>query len=397
MSEKINLPFVQEVVATHWVVKKCYPDVRTAMDIGGEDSKMIFMNPDGLPDVRMNGSCAGGTGSFIDQMATLLNITPFQLNDLAAGHDHIYPVASRCGVFAKTDVQNMLSRNIPHADIAASIFRAVAFQCINSLARGKTIQPKILLCGGVFCFLPELVKQFVQVLNLSNTDLVIPERSELVPAMGAALFERVDSKGISAGRLLEKIKAAQGKADLSENRMTPLFDSANQFETWKNEFAFIEIPQIPLENYEGQFCFLGIDSGSTTTKIVVLGEQKQVLFSWYGSNQGTPVKTVVTGLKLFRQALEDSGRKIKIARTAVTGYGEDLIRAAFDMDAGIVETLAHKEAARFIDPDVSFILDIGGQDMKAMFIENNEVSRIEVNEACSSGCGSFLETFCQSA
>jgi len=196
-SKKLSLPFVQEVIATHRIINLKYPDVRTVMDIGGEDSKVIFLNKDKPPDMRMNGSCAGGTGSFIDQMATLLNITPFQLDDLAATYDHIYPVASRCGVFAKTDVQNMLSRNISHNDIAASVFHAVAVQCINSLARGVAIKPKILLCGGVFTFLPNLVDMFLKVLNFSHADMVIPKRSELIPAMGAALSDRYPAKLIS--------------------------------------------------------------------------------------------------------------------------------------------------------------------------------------------------------
>ncbi len=392
-SAKLGLPFVQEVVATQWMIKQRHPDVRCAMDIGGEDSKMLFFDPGQSPDIRMNGSCAGGTGSFIDQMATLLGVTAFQLNDLAKAYDHIYPVASRCGVFAKTDVQNMLSRNIPHEDIAASIFHAVAIQCINSLARAKDIRPKILLCGGVFAFLPELVNRFLSVLDFSRADCVIPDRSELVPATGAALFEKYDPCPISAAQLLERVHEKLETSGPVKDRMSPLFKSPDHFSAWKKTSGPVPVKTGRLSDSNGQDCFIGIDSGSTTTKIVVLGRNMEVLFSWYNSNSGNPVKTVISGLNAFKQALADANVRLNIAGTAVTGYGEDLIRAAFDVDEGIVETLAHKAAASYIDPDVTFILDIGGQDMKAMFIEDGVISRIEVNEACSSGCGSFLETF----
>ncbi len=392
-AEKLSLPFVQEVVAMHGVVQKRYPEIRTAVDIGGEDSKMVFFNPGRPPDIRMNGSCAGGTGSFIDQMADLMGLSPLKLNLLAAEGRRIHPVASRCGVFAKTDVQNMLSRNVPHADIAASIFHAVAVQCINALARGQEIRPRILLCGGVFSFLPELAAHFLQVLNFSRSDLLIPEHSELIPATGAALFDRTGQAGVSISRLRSELNRVTAPAGFVKKRLEPLFESDAAYDKWKRRSGPIDVPSVRIEAYPGETCFIGIDSGSTTTKIIAIGEERQVLFSWYQNNSGHPVETVAKGLDAFRTALEDAGKPLVIARTAVTGYGEDLIRAAFSIDDGIVETLAHKTAASFIDPKVSFILDIGGQDMKAMFVENGKISRIEVNEACSSGCGSFLETF----
>ncbi|MCP3872652.1 MAG: CoA protein activase, partial [Desulfobacteraceae bacterium] len=234
-SKKLDLPFVQEVIATNVVIQHYYPDVKTAMDIGGEDSKIIFLNKGKPPDIRMNGSCAGGTGSFIDQMAALLNITPFQLNDLAQSYDHIYPVASRCGVFAKTDVQNMFSRNIPHKDIAASIFHAVAIQCINTLARGVEIKPKILLCGGVFSFLPELVNMFLKVLNFSKIDMVMPKRSELIPAMGAALFDKYPSKPIFISQLIELLEIQLKNTDPAKDRVKPLFKNQHHFMKWKEK------------------------------------------------------------------------------------------------------------------------------------------------------------------
>ena len=392
ISKRLNLPFVQEVIATNMVIKNKFPDVRTAMDIGGEDSKIIFLKNDRPPDIRMNGSCAGGTGSFIDQMAVLLNTSPIQLNDLASAHDHIYPVASRCGVFAKTDVQNMLSRNIPHKDIAASIFHAVAVQCINSLARGIDIKPKILLCGGVFTFLPELVNTFLRILHFSNTDMVIPQRSELIPAMGAAMFGRYPLQTISVVQLIENIDRDIRNIGSAKDRIDPLFTSRHHFSNWKKDTKPVHIKTCAIETYGGKECFLGIDSGSTTTKIIVLGQNKEILFSWYKNNGGNSVKTVIEGLIQFRDQISQFKPYLKITKSAVTGYGEDLIRVAFCIDKGIIETIAHYTAASFLDPKVSFILDIGGQDMKAIFIDNRVISRIELNEACSSGCGSFLES-----
>ena len=392
VSKRLDLPFVQEVIAAHEVIQRQYPDVKCAMDIGGEDSKVIFFEPGRPPDIRMNGSCAGGTGSFIDQMATLLNITPFQLNDLVRSHDHIYPVASRCGVFAKTDVQNMLSRNIPHKDIAASVFHAMAIQCINSLARGVEIKPKMLLCGGVFAFLPELVNAFLKVLHFSGSDVVLPARSELIPAMGAALFARHQAPEIRVSELIRKLDEEGLKVSETKDRLDPLFLTPRHFEEWKKESRPISVPSCPISAYQGRDCYLGIDSGSTTTKILVMGKDREVLFSHYRNNNGNPVKAAIQGLVECRSLLDLHGSGLNIQGTAVTGYGEDLIRAAFNMDHGIVETMAHTLAAQFIDPEVSFILDIGGQDMKAIFIDQGVVHRVELNEACSSGCGSFLET-----
>ena len=396
VARKTRLCFVQETIATHTVVKQKYPDVKTAVDIGGEDSKMIFFQEGQLPDIRMNGSCAGGTGAFVDQMATLLDITPFQLNELAAEYDHIYPMASRCGVFAKTDVQNMFSRNIPHKDIAASIFHAVAIQCINSLAKGTDVCPKILLCGGVFTFLPELVNIFLNVLNISKKQMVMPAHAELIPAMGAAMSDKSGADPVPIRDLINLMEKGQDRSDKTGDRMPPLFDSLHHFKEWENSVGIIPVPTCPLSEYRKKNCFLGVDSGSTTTKVVVLGEDRELLFSWYENNRGNSVNTVVSGLVAFRNALAACNVELKILRSAVTGYGEDLIRAALSVDEGIVETIAHCTAARFVHPQVSFILDIGGQDMKAIFLENGAISRIEVNEACSSGCGSFLETLADS-
>jgi predicted CoA-substrate-specific enzyme activase len=393
LSQELDLPFVQEVIATHEVVREAYPDVRTVVDIGGEDSKMIFLSPDRPPDIRMNGSCAGGTGAFIDQLAALLNCTPGDLNDLASRHTGVYPIASRCGVFAKTDVQNLLSRNVPVADIAASVFHAVAIQCLNTLSRGCDIRPKLLLCGGVFAFLPELVNAFLRTLDLSTADLVTPDEPALLPAIGAAMVSRRHDVIRPVSDLLEAMNRKQARPRVRDNRLPPLFTTKNDRNTWEQNLLQTKIPRTPLSDYAGTHCFLGVDSGSTTTKIIALGTGNQVLFSWYRNNEGNPIRAVVQGLSALRDEIQTHHPQLIIAKTAVTGYGEDLIRTAFGMDMGLVETIAHFEAAKHMDPEVSFILDIGGQDMKAMFIHHGAICRIELNEACSSGCGSFIETF----
>ncbi len=393
MSQEMDLPFVQEVIATHEVVRHRHPEVRTVVDIGGEDSKMIFLSPDRPPDIRMNGSCAGGTGAFIDQLAALLNCSPNDLNQLAQQHTGVYPIASRCGVFAKTDVQNLLSRNVPVSDIAASVFHAVAIQCLNTLSRGYDIRPRLLLCGGVFAFLPELVNAFLRTLDLSIDDLVAPDEPALLPAIGAAMFSRRQETSWSVSHLLHDMARKQTCFQVRDNRLKPLFFTKNDRTTWERHRQQIKIPRTGLSDYSPLKCFVGVDSGSTTTKIIALGTENQVLFSWYRNNDGNPIQAVVQGLTALRDDIQAHHPRLVIAKTAVTGYGEDLIRTAFGMDIGLVETIAHFEAARHMDPEVSFVLDIGGQDMKAIFIHHGAICRIELNEACSSGCGSFIETF----
>ncbi|MCF8075555.1 MAG: acyl-CoA dehydratase activase-related protein, partial [Desulfotignum sp.] len=393
MSREMDLPFVQEVIATHELVRQLYPKVQTVVDIGGEDSKMIFLSSDRPPDIRMNGSCAGGTGAFIDQLAALLNCSPDDLNTLAKQHTQVYPIASRCGVFAKTDVQNLLSRNVPVPDIAASVFHAVAIQCLNTLARGYDIRSKLLLCGGVFTFLPELVKAFLNVLDLPVSDTVVSDTPALLPAIGAAMFSRQHDTRFFVSDLFKDMAINQTRSHAQNNRLTPLFSTKNDRESWEKNRRQIQIPRMAISEYPSSECFVGVDSGSTTTKIIALGTKNQVLFSWYQNNDGNPIQAVIRGLTALRDEITAHHPCLAITGTAVTGYGEDLIRTAFGMDMGLVETIAHFEAARHMDPDVSFILDIGGQDMKAIFIRNGAICRIELNEACSSGCGSFIETF----
>lgn len=394
VSEKTGIPFIQEVVASTHVIKKYFPQVKTLIDIGGEDSKMIFFNDNKPPDIRMNGSCAGGTGAFIDQMATLLNVELKTFNDLAKNHKTIYPIASRCGVFAKTDVQNLISRKISPEDIAASVFHAVVVQTMNTLARGYDIVPKVMYIGGPFTFLPELNHTFTRNLPIQTGDLIIPEHPELLPALGAAVSRPETLRTDRLSVLQNKIKQADKHVSKSTYRLQPLFENDEIRRKWSTKHKKHQIKRTALHHYKEKICFLGIDSGSTTTKIVITGTNDELLFTFYANNKGNPVGTVKEGLMKFEEFCLNSGaKKPTIAASAVTGYGEDLIKAAFGIGHGIVETIAHYKAAAFFNPNVSFILDIGGQDMKAIFIENGMINRIELNEACSSGCGSFIETF----
>ncbi len=394
LAEKLQIPFIQEVIASAEVIKKHYPQVKTLIDIGGEDSKMIFFNENKPPDIRMNGNCAGGTGAFIDQMASLLHVSLPELDQLAANHQNIYTIASRCGVFAKTDVQNLISRKIPKQDIAASVYQAVAIQTMNTLARGFDIVTKVMFIGGPFTFLPYLTEIFAKELHLSPKDRMQPSHSELIPALGAALSGQNSKKNFAINQLQEKLISST-QPDYKKNRLNPLFESKEEFTKWNQNRINIHVPQIDVKNYKENTCFLGIDSGSTTTKIAVTGTNGEMLFGYYAPNKGNAIEAVMQGLQALKKQLDDAGmlQNLHIARTAVTGYGEDLIRAAYGVDTGIVETIAHYVAAQFFKPDVSFVLDIGGQDMKAVFVNNSIVNRIELNESCSSGCGSFIQTF----
>jgi len=391
VSEKAGIPFVQEVVAASEVIRRLYPKVKTLIDIGGEDSKMIFFYDTKAPDIRMNGSCAGGTGAFIDQMATLLNVPVSDFNDLASGFTNIYAIASRCGVFAKTDVQNLLSRKINKSDIAASVYHAVAIQTINTLARGFEIVPSVMLSGGPFTFMPELRNTFIRDLKLKNEDVIIPNHSELLSAIGAALVER-NSLNISFNELIDKIENSVSQV-FSINRLNPLFESTNELDKWDKERIAFKVPRARIDASISTDCYLGIDSGSTTTKICLINKNKELLYNFYANSKGNPIETVLRGLNEIKEMFGKFGLAPKVKRSAVIGYGEDLIKAAFNIDDGIVETIAHYNAARYFDKDVSFIMDIGGQDMKAIFVENELVNRIELNESCSAGCGSFIETF----
>ena len=395
ISEKADIAFIQEVVAASEVVQRKYPEVRTLIDIGGEDSKMIFFFPDRPPDIRMNGSCAGGTGAFIDQMATLLN-TPVQEFDLlATQHDKVFPIASRCGVFAKTDVQNLISRNVSKENIAYSVLHAVCIQLVNTLARGYDIVPKVMLIGGPFSFIPTLGKAALETLKLNEDQIVTTEHPTLLSAWGAAIHA-IERSQLTLTEFIDRLNAST-KIQVNQSfRLKPLFNQALSFDDWQQKRNYIQIPRLALTAYQKQKAYLGIDSGSTTTKITLISEDDELLFTYYAPNNGHSITALIKGLTVLKDEIAASGKEIIIARTGVTGYGEELLKAAFAIDDGLVETMAHFAAAKHIEPKVSFIMDIGGQDMKAIFIANGVVNHIELNEACSSGCGSFIETFAKS-
>ncbi len=342
----------------------------------------------------MNGSCAGGTGAFIDQIASLLNISLEELNNLAKQHNKIYPIASRCGVFAKTDIQNLLSRKIPIPDIAISTFQAVVVQTMNTLARGFDINPKVMFIGGPFRFLSELKNSFIKKLSLKPEDVAESEYDLFFPAYGTALSIDNDNKTFNVQEFLGELERTS-KNVVIKDRLSPLFKDEAEKEQWYENREKMKIKQIPIAEYDGDICFMGIDSGSTTSKIAIIGENKELLFRYYANNQGNSIKVIEEGLKKFEEKVkkERPDKPLKIVYATSTGYGEDLIKAAFGLQKGVVETIAHFTAAAELDPDVSFIMDIGGQDMKAIFIENGIINRIELNESCSSGCGSFIQTF----
>ncbi|MDR1225528.1 MAG: acyl-CoA dehydratase activase [Prevotellaceae bacterium] len=393
ISEAAGIPFVQEVVAASRLIFEKHPKVRTLVDLGGEDSKMIFFHPDRQPDIRMNGNCAGGTGAFIDQMAMLLNIPIEQLNSHLQDNPTVYAMASRCGVFAKTDVQNLVSREVLKSDIIASVFHAVAMQTMNTLARASDIAPKIIFCGGPFSFLPKLKDYFLSAMQLSPEDVEATEHPEIVSAMGAALME-ANRLNCSIQELYRRVAKERTIVVTRKNALQPLFNSDEERERWLQYEKEVElVKKVPVAAYTGRICYAGMDSGSTTTKIAIIGENKELLYRYYAHNNGNPLQAVKQGLQTFKEEMKAAGKNITIAGSAVTGYGEDLIKAAFGVDHGVVETIAHYTAAHYLNPKISFVLDIGGQDMKAIFIKNGEISRVELNEACSSGCGSFVETF----
>ena len=382
VSERLGISFIQEIVASVEVIKQIYPDTRTMIDLGGEDSKMVFFSDRKQPDIRMNGSCAGGTGAFIDQMADLMNIAVEDMGALAAKYEKIYPIASRCGVFAKTDVQNLISRNIPLPDISMSILHTVALQSITSLAHGQEITPSILCIGGPLTFIPALRDAFKNIIKAGNADMILPENSEYFPALGSALCCKEDVLNHASEREIN-----------CDDSLPVLFRDESEYSEWKTNRKIKKLKCADLGSQKEINGYLGIDSGSTTTKILIMDEDENLVYTYYASNKGNPLKKVVEGLELFYQEAADKKVSFKFISSAATGYGEDLIKSALGLDYGIVETMAHLAGAQYVDPDVSFVLDIGGQDMKSIFTDKGVISNIELNEACSSGCGSFLQNF----
>ena len=380
-----NLDFVQEVYATAAAVRAFIPGTDAVIELGGEDAKIIFFG--NTLEERMNGSCAGGTGAFIDQMATLLNVTVNELDELSLKHEKIYPIASRCGVFAKSDIQPILNQGGRKEDVAASIFQAVVDQTVAGLTQGRELKGKIVFLGGPLHFLMGLRERFVETLKLDSEHAIFPEDGDCFAAIGAALCTE-DSPAQPFEALLEKLEHAAGAPTIVDT-MPPLFTDQADYEAFSARHSAMTVPTVDIATYSGD-AYLGIDAGSTTTKMVLIDPDCNILYSFYHSNLGNPVSIVLPQLK---EIYDRCGHRVTIKGAAVTGYGEDLIKNAFSCDIGLVETVAHLNAARHFTPDVDFIIDIGGQDMKCFKIRNGAVDSILLNEACSSGCGSFIETF----
>jgi len=387
VSRLLNLPFVQEVVAGARATQKFIPEADVVLEFGGEDAKITYMKPS--LEQRMNGTCAGGTGAFIDQMAMLLNTTPSGLNELAAKHGAIHQIASRCGVFAKSDIQSLLNDGVSKADIAVSIFQSVVNQTISGLACGRPIRGNVAFLGGPLHYLPELRVRFRETLNLTDESMIHPENSHLFVALGAALM--AESGETTVSELYDRLIHA-GDIEHETRRLDPLFSSPEEAASFKERHAQNKAQRKDLSVHSGP-CYLGIDAGSTTIKAVLIDGDANILFSHYSSNHGSPLRAAAGILKKLYEQLPSGA---EIAGACVTGYGEALIREALTLDYGEVETIAHYRAAAYFNPDVDFIIDIGGQDMKALRIRDGVIETIMLNEACSSGCGSFLETFAHS-
>ena len=380
-----GLDFVQEVYATAAAVRTFIPGTDAVIELGGEDAKIIFFG--GSIEERMNGSCAGGTGAFIDQMATLLNVSVNELDTLSLQHEKIYPIASRCGVFAKSDIQPILNQGGRKEDVAASIFQTVVDQTVAGLTQGRELKGKIVFLGGPLTFLMGLRQRFVETLKLDSDHAIFPQDGDCFAAIGAALCTE-DTPGQPFASLLEKLEQA-AESGTPVDTMPPLFTDPADYEAFSARHAAMTVPTVDLSAYAGD-AYLGIDAGSTTTKMVLIDPDCNILYSFYHSNLGNPVGIVLPQLQ---EIYQQCGDRVTIKGAAVTGYGEDLIKNAFSCDLGLVETVAHLNAARHFSPDVDFIIDIGGQDMKCFKIRNGAVDSILLNEACSSGCGSFIETF----
>ena len=397
LSGAIGVPFVQEVFATGEVVKMLAPDTSAVVELGGEDAKIIFF--DGAMDERMNGTCAGGTGAFIDQMATLLNLTVSDMDALSLEHTRIYPIASRCGVFAKTDIQPLLNQGANKADVAASIYQAVVNQTIAGLAQGRRIgrdkdgnPQKVLFLGGPLFFCRGLQERFVETLQLTRDESALfPAWGPYAVARGTALYAAKSLHRVTLDELRAAVRNSLHERAVLDT-LPPLFSSEEDYNTFTARHAKASVPVKEIETYAGR-AWLGIDCGSTTTKLVVISEDDALLYQYYASNQGNPVEIIRSELEKIYALCAD---RITICGSAVTGYGEELIKSAFGVDLGIVETIAHFTAAKHFLPEVDFILDIGGQDIKCFRIANGAIDSIMLNEACSSGCGSFLETFAKS-
>ena len=389
LANHLGIPFTQEVIAVSTSLKAPAPQTDVAIELGGEDAKIIYFEG-GNVEQRMNGICAGGTGSFIDQMASLLQTDATGLNEYAKHYQAIYPIAARCGVFAKTDIQPLINDGATKEDLSASIFQAVVNQTISGLACGKPIRGHVAFLGGPLHFLSELKTAFVRTLKLDDEHTIVPDNSHLFAAIGSAM--NADGKTEISLLALKKRLEEKVAIDFEVARLEPLFKDQAEYDEFLARQSVNNVVTADLSTYEGN-CYLGIDAGSTTTKAALVGEDGALLYSFYSNNHGNPLGTSIRAIQEIYSKLPDSAQ---IAWSCSTGYGEALIKAALMLDEGEVETISHYYAAAFFDPEVDCILDIGGQDMKCIKIKNGTVDSVQLNEACSSGCGSFIETFAQS-
>ena len=389
ISNYLNLKFVQEVISSTKAIETFHPETDVVIELGGEDAKITYLS--GGIDQRMNGICAGGTGAFIDQMATLLKTDAQGLNEMAKDYNVIYPIASRCGVFAKTDIQPLINDGAKKSDIAMSIFNAVVVQTVSVLSCGRKIEGKVAFLGGPLYFLSQLRKAFQNVLNLKDEDIIFPEDAQLYIAMGASLLSK-EEESLVLHDLLDRLEEIQ-HIDISGNKgLEPLFKDDDDYEKFLHRHDKNSVEKIDINKVKGDV-YLGIDAGSTTTKATLIDEDGNLVYSYYSSNEGSPLETSIRVLKDIYKVLPEG---VKILSSCVTGYGESLLKKALKVDFGEIETIAHYKAAKYFNKDVDFILDIGGQDMKCLGIKNGVIDSIILNEACSSGCGSFLETFAKS-
>ena len=387
VAKDTSISFVQEVFATTIGVKKLFNNIDVVIELGGEDAKIIYLT-NGLEE-RMNSSCAGGTGAFIDQMASLMGITVEELDEISLEYNSIYPIASRCGVFAKSDVQPLLNQGASKSDIAASIYEAVVNQTIGGLAQGREIKGNILFLGGPLFFYKGLRERFIKDLNLKDEEAIIPNDAEVFVARGAALFSNNEDRTYTYEKLISKLSYSNNINVDMKKYIKPLFSTKEEYKSFIERHNKAKVLDRDINNFNGD-AYLGIDAGSTTTKLVLIDKDDNILYDYYAHNEGNPVKIIKEQLEYI---YKEFGDRINIKASSVTGYGEELIKKGFGIDFGIVETLAHYIAASRFNPDVDFILDIGGQDIKCFEIENQSIKSIILNEACSSGCGSFIETF----
>lgn len=385
VAEWLDVPFVQEVIAQTFAIQKYHEDGDVIIELGGEDAKLTFLKP--TPEQRMNGTCAGGTGSFIDQMAQLLQTDASGLNELAAQYKQIYPIASRCGVFAKSDIQPLLNDGASREDLAASVLQAVVIQTIAGLSQGRKIKGNVIFLGGPLHFMPELRKAFVRTLDDQVDGFILPDKAQLFVAIGAALL----SNESRVTNINEIKKAFSSAKTLGEDitHIKPLFKDTAEYDDFAARHAKASVKQTDLAEAKGPL-FFGLDAGSTTTKAVLIDENKEIVYSYYFGNEGSPVQS---SLKIMREIYEKLPHDAYIARACATGYGESLLKTALNLEEGEIETMAHYRAAEYFMPGVDFIVDIGGQDMKCMRIRDGIIDNIMLNEACSSGCGSFIQTF----